>query len=274
MHIVYPKVYLVAETKLVDDPAVSDRDLRAFLVEQGASNYWPHGAKSDAEALVEVEGRMCYRSYELGLNPNVVRIRQDHQEYITNILKSGHGSVTEHGVVSFMLVCSRIATHELVRHRAGAAYSQESMRFVRLDDVPMWIPSCFAEDEFVKEFNAKHVAEFERFIEEINARYKLDDPDTDFHKKKEITSAMRRWAPSGHMTAIGFTANFRTLRHVIENRTAFGAEEEIRILFDNVARICRQRYPAMFADFEEVYTDPKTGKTYPIPAWIPKFHKV
>ena len=35
---------------------------------------------------------------------------------------------------------SRVATHELVRHRAGVAVSQESLRFVRLDDLPFWFP--------------------------------------------------------------------------------------------------------------------------------------
>lgn len=276
MHIKPPKVFLVAETRLVNGG--EDRDLQAFLKEQGAADYWP-GGHSDAESLVEVEGRMCYRSYAVGLNPNVTRVRADHDEYITNILKSGHGSVTEHGVVSFIFQCSRILTHELVRHRAGAAYSQESMRFVRLDDIPMWFPSCFTADEdeerraWVLHEMQKLVEHSESLIAEISRRYKLDDPATDFHRKKEITSASRRIAPSGHMTVIGFTANFRTLRHVIENRTAFGAEEEIRIIFDDVARICRERYPAMFADFVEVHEDDK-GRHYDIPAWVPKYRKV
>lgn len=264
MNIIKPTVYVVAETRLLRD------DLKEFLDSQGATNYWPNGL-SDAENLVEVEGRMCYRSYEVGLNPNVTRVRQDHDEYVENILRSGHGSVTEHGVVSFIFQCSRIATHELVRHRAGAAYSQESMRFVRLDDIPMWFPSCFDQDDIDEA--QKIVEAAERFVASRSAKYKLDDPATDFHRKKEVTSAMRRVAPSGHMTVIGFTANFRTLRHVIEMRTSFGAEEEIRLLFHEVAQICKARYPAMFQDFEEKYVDEK-GRTYAIPAWIPKYRKV
>ena len=31
-------------------------------------------------------------------------------------------------------------THELVRHRVGTSISQESLRFVRLDDLPFWFP--------------------------------------------------------------------------------------------------------------------------------------
>lgn len=262
MNIVKPHVQLVAETRLVQE------GLQNYLNEVGAPTYWPKG-HSDGESLVEVEGRMCYRSFEVGLNPNVTRIRKDHDEYIANILKSGHGSVLEHGTVSFIITCSRIATHELVRHRAGAAYSQESMRFVRLDDVPMWVPSCFEQDEDVQEFNRLHVAAFENFIHKVSEKYQLDNPETPFHIKKEITSAMRRWAPSGHMTTIGFTANFRALRHIIEMRTALGAEEEIRMIFAEIARICIRRYPAVFQDFEEVYSGGSE-----IPAFVPKYKKV
>src|SRR5581483_3843135 len=218
--------------------------------------------------------RMCYRSFAVGLNPNVTRIRAQHDEYIENILKSGHGSVLEHGVVSFIITCSRICTHELVRHCAGTAFSQESMRFVRLDDVPMWVPSVFAKDLEVLDYNADSVARFEDFARRVSRRYKLDDPATPFATKKEVTSAMRRWAPAGHMTTIGFTANFRTLRHVIEMRTAPGAEEEIRIVFDKIARICKERYPAVFQDFAESRVDPKTGAEITPPAWQPIYHKV
>ena len=39
---------------------------------------------------------------------------------------------------------SRVVTHELVRHRPGTAVSQESLRFVRLTDIPFWFPDWAA----------------------------------------------------------------------------------------------------------------------------------
>src|SRR5581483_7764518 len=172
MHIIEPEVYLAAETKLVDDSGVDTT--HDYLRSVGAPDF-ESDAESDAEALVEINGRMCYRSFAVGLNPNVTRIRAQHDEYIENILKSGHGSVLEHGVVSFIITCSRICTHELVRHCAGTAFSQESMRFVRLDDVPMWVPSVFAKDLEVLDYNADSVARFEDFARRVSRRYKLDD---------------------------------------------------------------------------------------------------
>ena len=93
------------------------------------------------------------------------------------------------------------------------------------------------------------------------------DPKSKFTKKKEVTSAMRRIAPIGVATAIGWSCNFRTLRFVIEQRTSRHAEEEIRLVFNAVARIVFDRYPAIFADFTVTEVN-GYGE------WVPEFRKV
>ena len=85
-----------------------------------------------------------------------------------------------------------------------------------------------------------------------------------FHVKKEVTSALRRLAPIGLSTDIIWTANVRTLRHVIEMRTAQGAEEELRLVFDEIARIMQAEAPDLFQDF----TRQDDG------SWVPEHHKV
>ncbi|HNR37382.1 MAG TPA: FAD-dependent thymidylate synthase, partial [Candidatus Hydrogenedentes bacterium] len=67
--------------------------------------------------------------------------------------------------------------------------------------------------------------------------------------KKKLTSAFRRIAPDGVATTIGWSSNFRTLRHVIERRTDPAAEEEIRLVFGLVHEILRDRYPNVFGDY-------------------------
>ena len=80
------------------------------------------GDATDGERLSEFAGRLCYMSQR---NPAG---RSTH-EYIENIKKQGHGSVLEHANYSLLLEgVSRSLTHELVRHRAGFAYSQLSQR--------------------------------------------------------------------------------------------------------------------------------------------------
>ena len=159
---------------------------------------------------------------------------------------------------------SRVLTHELVRHRAGTAVSQESMRFVRLDDIPFWFPDWAHEDEELMRQAYDLLARMEWFQVQLGRRFNLDEPGTSFAEKKAKTSFMRRFAPDGVATSIMWTANARALRHVIEARTAPGAEEEIRLVFAEVARIMQREAPALFGDF----TEQQDG------SWTPEWSKV
>jgi thymidylate synthase (FAD) len=85
--------------------------------------------------------------------------------------------------------------------------------------------------------------------------FNLDGEGIPFHYKKVITSAMRRIAPIGLATTIGWSVNPRELRWVIEMRTHESAEEEIRVVFGKVAEIVVQRYPNFFGDFQVTMID-------------------
>ena len=99
------------------------------------------GPATDASALVAAAGKRCYKSFLPDLNPNVSKVREDHLEYINNILKSGHGSVLEHATWTFAIEnISRVFTGEMNRHRAGVAISEGSMRYIRYDDISYWEP--------------------------------------------------------------------------------------------------------------------------------------
>jgi thymidylate synthase (FAD) len=214
------------------------------------------------ELLLEFGGRTCYRSWEPGLNPNVSKIRTDRREYFANILRSGHGSVLEHANYSFVIRnCSRVFTHELVRHRAGSAFSQESLRYVRLTDIGFRVPPAL---EPVREQVLSIVEQLEEFQVSAAAELGIDQEGVPFHVKKEVTSALRRLAPIGLSTDIVWTANVRTLRHVIEMRTAEGAEEELRLVFDKIARVMQAEAPNLFQDFAR--QDDGT--------WVPENRKV
>ncbi len=217
---------------------------------------------NDGELLVEFGGRVCYRSWEPGLNPNVTRVRTDQREYFANVLRCGHGSVLEHANWSFALRnVSRVFTHELVRHRAGSAFSQESLRYVRLTDIGFRVPPAL---EPIRDQVVSIVEQLEDFQVSAAETLDLDGEGMPFHIKKEITSALRRLAPIGLSTDIIWTANARTLRHVIEMRTAEGAEEELRLVFDRIARIMQAEAPGLFQDFARQ----EDG------AWVPEHRKV
>lgn len=246
MKLVEPKVFIVGETRIIGE------ELQLYLDHLGISE-WTSDAPTDAEKIIEVMGRLCYRSFKPGLNPNVTKIREHNREYLENIIKVKHGSVIEHPMVNFIFAdVSRVFTHELVRHRVGVAISQESLRFVRLDKLRFWMPSCFKDHkkkEQLIRMLVKKVEADEKFQLRLAKILEIDQ-EKSFEIKKELTSAMRRLAPDGLATTIGWSANFRTIRHIIEMRTDPGAEEEIRLVAGKIAEKVCERYPNTFGDYE------------------------
>jgi thymidylate synthase (FAD) len=262
MHETAPSVFLIAR------PSIDVEGMRGYLKDVGGESWLERrlgevdGALGGGETLVEFGGRACYRSWEPGLNPNVTKVRTDQREYFANILRSAHGSVLEHANYSFALRnVSRVFTHEIVRHRAGSAFSQESLRYVRLTDIGFRVPDAL---EPIRDQVLSIVERLEEFQVSAAAELGIDEEGVPFHVKKEVTSALRRLAPLGLSTDIIWTANARTLRHVIEMRTAEGAEEELRLVFDNIARIMQAEAPGLFQDF----TRHDNG------SWVPEHRKV
>jgi thymidylate synthase (FAD) len=257
-----PSVFLLAR------PAVDVDGMRRYLEDVGGTSWLDLRVEAAGDALnpgqllIEFAGRVCYRSWEPGLNPNVSRIRTDQREYFANLLRSHHGSVLEHASYSFALRnVSRVFTHELVRHRAGSAFSQESLRYVRLKDIGFRMPPAL---EPIRDQVLDIVERLEEFQVSAAESLGLDEDGVPFAVKKEITSALRRLAPIGLSTDIVWTANVRTLRHVIEMRTAPGAEEELRLVFDRIAEIMCDEAPLLFQDFRRL--DDGT--------WEPEYRKV
>jgi len=242
----------VPQVELIARPSIDLGALERYLKTVGGEEWLEMrtsrgGPINNGQLLIEAAGRACYRSWKEGLNPNVSKIRKDQAEYFLNILRSGHGSVLEHANYTFVIWdVSRIFTHELTRHRAGSAFSQESMRFVRIDDIGFRIPESM---ESLRPQIVSIVETLEEFQVQAAEHFKLDEPGVSFHTKKEITSAMRRLAPEGVSTMIIWTSNIRTLRHVIQARTDPGAEEELRYVFNLIGEIMREESPLLFGDF-------------------------
>jgi thymidylate synthase (FAD) len=251
MEFTEPKVFHVAQTRVIDS------GLQGYFDALGIPD-WVTDAPSDAERLIEVMGRGCYRSFQPGMNKNVTKIREGNAQYIGNILGTRHGSVVEHACDSYIFLdVSRVLTHELVRNRIGNGFSQESLRYVRLDALKGWFPKAFADHGAADELRALFQATFETLE---GAQIKMAqilhlDELKDFGTKKKLTSAMRRLAPIGLATMIGYTGNHRAIRWAIEQRTDKAAEEEIRMVFGAVAREQARCYPNIYSDMHETMID-------------------
>lgn len=249
-HEVTPKAFLIAETK-VDSEAID-----ASLKELGL-DHWDRSAATDADLLTEFAGKSCYMSFDTSLNKNLTRVggRSSHEYIQGGIIANKHGSVLEHSTVTFFLVnVSRIVTHELIRHRAGTAFSQTSGRYVRNDDIGFYIPKDIrkagpaAVEAYKNSFRQAEVT-----MQALVYHSEIDYAS--FDVKKRLTSAIRRIIGNGQANHIVMTANHRAWRHIIEMRTDPHAEEEIRVIMADVSRQLRARFPNIYADAEVTEVD-------------------
>lgn len=284
----------LAETK-VDREAV-----RRWLDILGVSDDFkiPEGI-SDQALIIALAGKRCYNSFEVGLNPNVTKIRTDWCQYLDNVLKSGHGSVLEHACFTFGFEgVTRVFTAENNRHRAGCAISEASMRYIRFEDeVPYWEPLSIQGPDELLPVNARELVkkalqdrtfgnvklslderkqlnrvifEYAFSVQEELYRLMCDlwkeelAPDSKFAGKKQITSMMRRIIGIGVSTGEVWTGNIRAVRHVLTMRAAPEAEEEIAFVYTTVAKMMLETCPELFGDFSQ----DENG------FWSPKYRKV
>ena len=132
---------------------------------------------------------------------------------------------------------------------------------MRLTDIGFRVPPAL---EPVRDQVVSLVERLEEFQRTAADELGIEEDGVPFHVKKEVTSALRRLAPIGLSTDILWTANIRTLRHVIEMRTAPGAEEELRMVFDRIAEIMVSEAPNLFQDFRRADDG----------SWVPEYRKV
>ena len=204
------------------------------------------GEGTDGERLAEFAGRLCYMSQK---NPASRTTR----DYLENIKKQGHGSVLEHANYSLLLEgISRSLTHELVRHRAGFAYSQLSQRYVDESDAAFVVPPAIIGDEAlvtawktqIESAQTTYVA----LVEQLMARYQWVDDKV--HRRKMAREAARGVLPNSTETKIVVTGNARAWRTMLELRASEAAEFEIRRMAVAVLRTMQAEAPAFFSDFE------------------------
>lgn len=235
-----PTVYLVGR-QTVDDSVVE-----RFLADHGVR--WQSDTEVAGELLTEIAGRLCYLSYAKP-RPGGNKVYLDH------ILEVGHGSVLEHAVWNFVFTgVSRSCTHELVRHRAGWAFSQLSQRYVDESVAEYVEPDAIAANAELHALWLEAVAHahqaYLKLVEKLAEHFK-DEPDRTL-RRKLARQAARSVLPNATETKIFVTANARALRHFIEMRGSRHAEVEIRKLAIQVLQLMQAEAPHLFGDYQLV----------------------
>ncbi len=142
------------------------------------------------------------------------------QRLISNVIESGHGSTIEHIVFTFALSgVSRTLSHQLVRHRAGVAFDQQSQRYVKFKGAATMLPATIADAS-----------------PDLRGRYEehVDDALGMYGEMLEagIPGEDARFVfPNATRTNLVMTTNLRALIHMSGLRLCTMAQWEIRRLF-------------------------------------------
>ncbi len=268
---VQPATFLIGATGILGDGLydylhTTGNEVFTLAIEEAKAQ-----GLSDGECLVSLYAKLCYASLTEGHNNNISRTRSI-KDNLMATMDAAHGSVFEHCWLNFVTTdCSRVFTHEMVRHRAGTAFSQTSGRYVRtdylkfvhdpiLDDVKDEIQLLLEQIR-----TSYQLMEIKLGLREydastaIGARYGNVPPVTDMDRKKKLTSALRRILPNGQANEIGWSINLRALRHLLMLRTSTAAEWEIRQIFWHVFQLISMKFPLMVRDAMITHKTLKTG---------------
>jgi thymidylate synthase (FAD) len=142
------------------------------------------------------------------------------RKLIQGVIESGHGSTIEHIVFTFAISgVSRTLSHQLVRHRAGVAFDQQSQRYVTFKGASTMLPSTLAEAE--PDLRERYEEQIEGSMELYGDLVAAGIPGED----------ARFVFPNATRTNLVMTTNLRALIHMSGLRLCTMAQWEIRRLF-------------------------------------------
>jgi len=215
---------------------------------------------------IERAGRTCYKS-ESKITAGSAR------KFVDMIIRSGHESVLEHEKITVRVICDRGVTHEVVRHRIGASYSQESTRYCNYGqgkfggEIAVILPFFF--DRHAKRQNVKipsgwKIARGGRITLTKRLKAELNEFDVWFAAMLfsewaylTLVSQFGRTAqearsvlPNSLKTEIVVTYNLREWRHFFKLRTAKRAHPQMREITVPMLKEFQQQVPVVFDDIK------------------------
>ena len=176
----------------------------------------------EPEKTIAAAAKLCYSP--VGVDDILENLTDEGAEKFLNMLMSyGHMSPIEHVSFTFAVEgVSRSLTHQLVRHRI-ASYSQQSQRYVKLDQFEYIVPPAIENDEVAKKLFIDQMQGAQKAIED--ARYVF---------------------PNACETKIVFTMNARSLMNFFHHRCCDRAQWEIRTMAEKMVDEVKKVAPILF----------------------------
>lgn len=180
--------------------------------------------------LIEYAGRWDYGEKSLA--------KMGDRDIIRRWIAQGHESMVEMVDATFLVTCSRVVSHELVRHRL-ASFQQESQRYVRYDeeepDELFFLPPEMDPTAALIATEAYH--------QSLVAYKKL--------KSLGVKSQVARYVlPNATRTRIVVKANLREWRHILRLRMHSAAQPEMQVIANLIHDELVVLFPEVFSDIK------------------------
>ena len=211
----------------------------------------------EPEKYIAAAAKLCYSSSDIeGLLSNLTKEGID--SFVEMLASVGHESPFEHVSFTFGIEgVSRSLTHQLVRHRIGASYSQKSQRYVSEGQFEYIIPPSIERNLEAKRLFIKAMEGNQQRYDEIVAILTKGHLE-DFQKQGQDEKTAKRNAtkkaiedarfvlPNACETKIIVTMNARALFNFFKLRCCTRAQWEIRELADQMLACVKAVAPKVF----------------------------
>lgn len=194
----------------------------------------------DPERICAMAMRSCHTkdpAHKLEMDDDLI------EKMIRAAKKVGHFSVLEHANFTFSIGgVSRALTHQLVRHRL-ASYSQQSQRYVELDEPTYVVPPA------IGDLPIQEGPSWVKTHPEAIYDMMMQDSWDNYNKLISIgvkPEDARFVLPNACTTNIVVTMNARELLHFFHLRCTKAAQWEIREMANKMLDLCRAVAPIIF----------------------------
>jgi thymidylate synthase (FAD) len=211
--------------------------------DQSADDFhdWVHHSIWNPERIVEFAGAWDYGE------SNAAKLGSRKDSIIRRWIDMGHESMLEMADATFFIECSRVVSHELVRHRI-ASFQQESQRFVKYDNESF--DDLFFLPEQIEGIEGIYAVEPETWEQGVvpdtgddgipaeDAMIGLYDGALELYKvlrEKGVAPQLARYVlPNAMRTRLVMKTNLREWRHICKLRLDKSAQPEMQELMRQI----------------------------------------
>lgn len=203
------------------------------IIDAGFQFQW-----STPNVILKLENiaRVCYKSEEL-------KKPSSDKKLIKKILEMGHLSIFDHVQACVKFIIDRGISHELVRHRIGVGFAQESTRYCN-----------YSNNKFGKEITVIRPFFWEsgcrKFNIWVDAMCFAETAYMNLLDEGATPQEARSVLPNSLKTEIIVTADFTEWRHIFLQRTSIKAHPQMQQVMIPCLKLFRKKWPEIFGDIK------------------------